>query len=103
MEVGVSQDFEVQLLTPKCELPYCIHFILPLNGAPGDSCGGASLRASSMSFCASCQCHAVLPSPFAFFLRKGPIPFVIGPINGGLPWPSGFQAARKAEGMGLRA
>src|SRR6185436_625244 len=25
---------------------------------------------------------AVLPSPFAFFLRKGPIPFVIGPING---------------------
>src|SRR4029078_10486076 len=26
---------------------------------------------------------AVLPSPFAFFLRKGPIPFVIGPINGG--------------------
>src|SRR5438105_991408 len=32
----------------------------------------------------------VLPSPFGFFLRKGPIPFVIGPINGGLPWPPGF-------------
>src|SRR5438067_11063873 len=32
----------------------------------------------------------VLPSPFAFFLRKGPIPFVIGPVNGGLPWPPGF-------------
>jgi glycosyltransferase involved in cell wall biosynthesis len=26
----------------------------------------------------------VMPSPFAFFLRKGPIPFVIGPLNGGL-------------------
>src|SRR5208283_3317372 len=33
---------------------------------------------------------AVLPSPFAFFLRKGPIPFVLGPIQGALPWPPGF-------------
>jgi glycosyltransferase involved in cell wall biosynthesis len=36
---------------------------------------------------------AVLPSPFAFFLRKGPIPFVIGPINGGLPYAQGFSQA----------
>lgn len=36
---------------------------------------------------------AVLPSPFAFFLRKGPIPFVIGPINGGLPFVRGFSQA----------
>src|SRR5437762_6543393 len=32
----------------------------------------------------------VLPSPFAFFLRHGPIPFVIGPLNGGLPGAPGF-------------
>ncbi len=38
---------------------------------------------------------AVLPSPFAFFLRKGPIPFVIGPLNGGLPWPAGFSQLQK--------
>ena len=36
---------------------------------------------------------AVLPSPFAFFLRNGPIPFVIGPINGGLPYVQGFSQA----------
>lgn len=41
---------------------------------------------------------AVLPSPFAFFLRKGPIPFVIGPINGGLPFVEGFsQASNQKE------
>jgi glycosyltransferase involved in cell wall biosynthesis len=38
---------------------------------------------------------AVLPSPFAFFLRNGPIPFVIGPLNGGLPWPTGFRQLEK--------
>ena len=39
----------------------------------------------------------VLPSPFAFFLRKGPIPFVIGPLNGGLPWPPGFSQLDKQK------
>ncbi len=47
---------------------------------------------------------SVLPSPFAFFLRNGPIPFVIGPINGGLPWPEGFSQAdnQKQWVSGLR-
>ncbi|MGA8088012.1 MAG: glycosyltransferase family 4 protein [Terracidiphilus sp.] len=40
---------------------------------------------------------AVLPSPFAYFLRKGPIPFVIGPLNGGLPWPTGFSQLKKQK------
>jgi glycosyltransferase involved in cell wall biosynthesis len=39
----------------------------------------------------------VLPSPFAFFLRKGPIPFVIGPLNGGLPWPPGFSQLKNQK------
>ena len=40
---------------------------------------------------------SVLPSPFAYFLRRGPIPFIIGPINGGLPWPEGFSQAKKEK------
>jgi glycosyltransferase involved in cell wall biosynthesis len=37
----------------------------------------------------------VLPSPFAFFLRKGPVPFVIGPLNGGLRSAPGFSEPDK--------
>jgi glycosyltransferase involved in cell wall biosynthesis len=40
---------------------------------------------------------AIKPSPFAFFLRNGPIPLVIGPISGGLPWPKGFSQAEKRK------
>jgi glycosyltransferase involved in cell wall biosynthesis len=40
---------------------------------------------------------AVVPSPFAFFLRKGPIPFVIGPISGGLPFVKGFSQAENQK------
>jgi glycosyltransferase involved in cell wall biosynthesis len=40
---------------------------------------------------------AVMPSPFAFFLRNGPVPFVIGPINGGLPFPAGFSQAENQK------
>jgi glycosyltransferase involved in cell wall biosynthesis len=37
----------------------------------------------------------VLPSPFAFLLRKGPIPFVLGPLNGGLRSAPGFSEPDK--------
>lgn len=40
---------------------------------------------------------AVLPSPFAFFLRKGPIPFVLGPLQGGLRSAPGFSRPDKRE------
>jgi glycosyltransferase involved in cell wall biosynthesis len=41
--------------------------------------------------------NSVLPSAFPFFLRNYSIPFVIGPINGGLPWPQGFGQADKQK------
>jgi glycosyltransferase involved in cell wall biosynthesis len=37
--------------------------------------------------------NPVIPSPFPFFLRDCSVPFVMGPINGGLPWPQGFRQA----------
>ncbi len=41
--------------------------------------------------------NVVLPSLFALFLRKGPIPFVIGPLNGGLPYVQGFSQANNQK------
>lgn len=42
---------------------------------------------------------SVMPSAFPFFLRNCSIPFIIGPINGGLPWPRGFSQADNQKGL----
>ncbi len=40
---------------------------------------------------------SVIPSAFPFFLRNYSVPFIIGPINGGLPWPQGFSQANNQK------
>jgi glycosyltransferase involved in cell wall biosynthesis len=42
---------------------------------------------------------SVLPSAFPFFVRNWSVPFIIGPINGGLPWPQGFSQASNQKAL----
>ncbi len=91
---GGGKSWTISTAVAMVSYPYFEHLIWKTFGA--------AIRAGEYDIV-----HRVTPlspiavSPIAAKCAAAGVPFVMGPINGGVPWPEGFDDVRKAEGEWL--
>jgi len=90
LRLGEGKGWTMMQLVAAASYPYFEHLVWKQFG-PALVAGKYDLvhRITPLSPTAS--------SPIANKLRKSGVPFVVGPLNGGVPWPKGFESERLKE------
>lgn len=87
---GEGRGWSIQQAVSALSYPYFEHLVWKQFGA----------RIKGREFAIVHRITPLSPvqqSPIAARCKEAGIPFVLGPINGGVPWPKGFEAEMKRE------